>query len=112
MSDDWIDVAYIGDIAEDSCKLLDLDDEDIAIYNLGGEYHAIEDRCSHDGGDLASGWVEDRCAVCLRHGVGFDIRTGKGMAPPACEDIHAFPTCIPGNRIRVRDDRSGAPGRR
>jgi len=106
MSDNWIDVAYIGDIAEDSCKLLDLDDEDIAIYNLGGEYHAIEDRCSHDGGDLASGWVEDGCAVCPRHGARFDIRTGKVMAPPAYEDIHAFPTRILGNRIQVRDDRS------
>jgi len=105
MSDDWINVARFGEISEGSCKLFDLDDEDIAVYHLDGEYHAIEDRCSHDGGDLASGWVEDGCAVCPRHGARFDIRTGKVMAPPAYEDIHVFPTRIQGETIQMRDDR-------
>ncbi len=105
MCNDWIDVARACEIDEDCCKLFDLDDEDIAIYNLGGEFFAIEDRCTHDGGDLASGWVEDGCAVCPRHGARFDIRTGKVMAPPAYEDIHAFPTRVRDNRVQIRDNR-------
>ena len=105
MCTDWIDVARVGEINEDRCKLFDLDDEDIAIYNLGGEFFAVEDRCTHDGGDLASGWVKDGCAVCPRHGARFDIRTGKVVAPPAYEDIHAFPTRVHGDRVQIRDDR-------
>lgn len=105
MTSDWIDVARVGDIAENECLVYDLDDEDIAVYNLDGAYFAIEDRCTHDGGDLASGWVEDGCAVCPRHGARFDIRTGQVMAPPAYENIHAFPVRIHEDMIQMRDDR-------
>lgn len=105
MAQDWIDVARVGEIADNACILYDLDDEDIAVYHLDGEYFAIEDRCTHDGGDLASGWVEGGCAVCPRHGARFDIRTGRVMAPPAYEDIHAFPVRVHQDMIQIRDDR-------
>lgn len=105
MAHDWIDVARVGEIAENESILYDLDDEDIAVYNLDGQYFAIEDRCTHDGGDLASGWVDDGCVVCPRHGARFDIRTGQVMAPPAYEDIHAFPVRVHQDMIQIRDDR-------
>ncbi|AWN17908.1 Ferredoxin, 2Fe-2S [Salinisphaera sp. LB1] len=105
MDNGWIDAARVGDIPNNECTVFDLDDEDIAIYNLDGEYFAIEDRCTHDGGDLAGGWVESGCAVCPRHGARFDIRTGKVMAPPAYEDIHAFPVRVQQGVIQIRDDR-------
>ena len=105
MSETWLAVARVGEIRDNSCKLFDLDGEDIAVYNLAGEYYAIEDRCSHDGGDLASGWVEGGCAVCPRHGARFDIRTGAVKAPPAYEDIHAFPTRVRRDTVEIRDDR-------
>jgi len=105
MSSEWVDVARVGEISDGSCKLFDLDDEDIAVFNLGGEYYAIEDRCTHDGGDLASGWIEDGCAVCPRHGARFDIRTGKVMAPPAYEDIHSFPIRVHDDTVQIQDDR-------
>lgn len=105
MQQSWIDVGTSEDIANNECKVVDLDDDLVAIYNLDGEYFAIEDLCTHDGGDLSSGWVEDGCAVCPRHGAQFDIRTGKVMSPPAYEDIHAFPIRIQEGRILVCDDR-------
>ncbi|MGB7756093.1 MAG: non-heme iron oxygenase ferredoxin subunit [Salinisphaera sp.] len=105
MTSHWIDVGRVGEIADNECLVYDLDDEDIAVYNLGGEYFAVEDRCTHDGGDLASGRVEDGCAVCPRHGARFDIRTGQVMAPPAYENIHAFPVRIRADVIQIRDDR-------
>lgn len=105
MTDAWTDAAAVGEIADNGCKLIELDGDMVAVYNLGGEYFAIEDLCTHDGGDLSSGWVEDGCAVCPRHGARFDIRTGKVMAPPAYEDIHAFPVRVLDGRIQVYDDR-------
>lgn len=105
MDDEWIELARVGEIADQGCKRCDLDDKPIAIYNLAGEYFAIEDRCSHDDGDLADGWVENGCAVCPRHGARFDIRSGRVMAPPAYEDIHAFPVRVVAGAIQVRDDR-------
>ncbi|MBS62077.1 non-heme iron oxygenase ferredoxin subunit [Salinisphaera sp.] len=104
-SGEWIAVGRVGDIADQQCLRCDIDDEPIAVYNLGGEYFAIEDRCSHDDGELADGWVDDGCAVCPRHGARFDIRTGRVMAPPAYEDIHSFALRVVDGVIEVRDDR-------
>lgn len=105
MQEEWTDAGATGDIPENECKLVDIDDDMVAVYNLDGEYFAVEDVCPHDGGDLSSGWVKAGCAVCPRHGAQFDIRTGKVMAPPAHEDIHAFPVRVQDGRIQVRDNR-------
>lgn len=105
MQDEWIDAGATGQIPENECKVIEVDDDLVAVYNLGGEYFAVEDTCTHDGGDLSSGWVDDGCAVCPRHGAQFDIRTGKVMSAPAYEDIHAFPVRIQDGHVQVRDDR-------
>ena len=105
-SSDWTAVARVGEIPDQQCLRCDIDDEPIAVYNLRGEYFAIEDRCSHDDGELADDWVENGCAVCPRHGARFDIRTGRVTAPPAYEDIHSFPLRVVGDVIEVYDDRA------
>ncbi|WP_111748473.1 Rieske (2Fe-2S) protein [Salinisphaera orenii] len=105
MSDEWQNVAAVDQIGDGQCIVVDIDDQDIAVYNLGGEFFAIEDQCTHDGGELAGGPIENGCAVCPRHGAKFDIRTGKVMAPPAYEDVHAFPVQITNGQVQLRDDR-------
>ena len=64
----------------------------IGVYNAGGNFYAIEDRCSHDDGPLAEGeFEEDECvAVCPRHGARFDIRTGKPLSLPAYIPVATF----------------------
>ena len=105
MSDDWVDVAREGEIRSGACKLVDVDDEMIAVYNLDGDYYAIEDVCTHDGGELASGAVEGDEVICPRHGARFCIRTGEVTAPPAYEDEHSFPIRVENGKIQLRDDR-------
>jgi 3-phenylpropionate/trans-cinnamate dioxygenase ferredoxin subunit len=105
MNHDWIDVAKVGEIPKDESKIIDLNGDEVAVYNLAGEYFAIEDVCTHDGGDLSGGWVEDGAAVCPRHLAKFDIKTGEVLAPPAYENVHAFPVRVAASVIQVRDDR-------
>lgn len=102
---DWIDVAGEGDIRPGSCKVVDVDDALVAVYNIDGEYFAIEDVCTHDGGELASGEVEGDQVICPRHGARFCIRNGAALTPPAYEDVDVFPVRIEGGKIQVRDDR-------
>ncbi len=77
----------------------------VAVFNLDGELHAIEDICTHDGGELASGVVDGDAIVCPRHGARFSIRTGEVLAPPAYEPVAVFPVRIEKGRVQVRDDR-------
>jgi len=101
----WTDVARVEDFPPGSHRLVDVDGVAVAVFNLDGSYHAIEDVCSHDGGDLSSGDVESDQVVCPRHGAHFSLRTGEALSPPAYEAIPTFPVRVEDGMVQVRDDR-------
>jgi 3-phenylpropionate/trans-cinnamate dioxygenase ferredoxin subunit len=76
----------------------------IGVYNLNGEYYAIEDRCSHDDGPLAEGDfdVEEAVAICPRHGARFDIKTGRALSLPAYQPVEAFEVFVEEGLVKVR----------
>jgi len=75
----------------------------VGVYNLGGEYYAIEDRCSHDNGPLAEGDFdpEEGVAVCPRHGARIDIRTGRPLSLPAVLPVETFPVVVEDGTVKV-----------
>ena len=85
--------------------MVDVDGVAVAVFNLGGDYCAIEDTCTHDGGELASGTVEGEEIVCPRHGARFNIKSGAVTAPPAYEPVYKFPLRVQDGMIQIRDDR-------
>ena len=104
---EWINVAKTGEIAPGGHRVVDADGTHIAVFNLGGEYCAIEDVCTHDGGELAGGCVIGEEIECVRHGARFNIRTGAVTAPPAYEPVATFPVRVQEGVIQVRDNRWG-----
>ena len=102
---DWVKVAAVGEIAPGCCKVVDVDGTAVAVFNVGGDHFAIEDVCTHDGGELASGVIEGDQVVCPRHGARFCVRTGDALSAPAYEPTAKFPLRIENGVIEVRDDR-------
>jgi 3-phenylpropionate/trans-cinnamate dioxygenase ferredoxin subunit len=82
-----------------------VDGAQLVVFNLGGEHYAIEDVCTHDGGQLTGGTVEGDRVVCPRHGARFCIRTGEALTAPAYEPVAMFPARVEGGVVQVRDDR-------
>jgi nitrite reductase/ring-hydroxylating ferredoxin subunit len=80
-------------------------DTAIAVYNIDGALYAIEDVCTHDGGELAGGPVVGFEVECVRHGARFDLRTGEVTCPPAYEPVTVFPVEERDGAIWTRDDR-------
>jgi 3-phenylpropionate/trans-cinnamate dioxygenase ferredoxin component len=102
---DWVSVAKMGDLAPGSHRVVDVDGASVAVFNVGGEYYAIEDVCTHDGGQLTGGIVEGDQVVCPRHGARFSIKTGDALTAPAYEPTAKFPVRVENGVIQVRDDR-------
>ncbi len=73
----------------------------VAVFNVDGQYYAIEDRCTHDDGPLAEGELYGCEIECPRHGARFDIRTGQVTAPPALVDVPAYAVRVIGNEIQI-----------
>ncbi len=101
----WFEAGRVGEIAEREWTVLVINDTDVAVFNLEGEYYAIEDVCTHDGGQLTGGTVEGDEIVCPRHGARFCIRTGEALTPPAYEPTAKFPVRVHQGEVQVRDDR-------
>ena len=102
---DWVTVAKAGELAPGEWRRVDADGAQIVVFNLGGQYYAIEDVCTHDGGQLTGGTVEGEEIVCPRHGARFSIRTGAALSAPAYEPTATFPVRVENGEIQVRDNR-------
>ena len=102
---DWFAVARDDEIAPGQWRVADVDGTQVVVFNIDGEYYAIEDVCTHDGGQLTGGHVEGDQIVCPRHGARFCIRTGEALTAPAYEPTAKFPLRVHDGEVQVRDDR-------
>ena len=84
-------------------KIVHAGEISVGVYNLDGEYYAIEDRCSHDDGPLCEGEFdpETGIVICPRHGANFDIRTGDALTLPAYQPVAVYPVRVVDGFIRV-----------
>ena len=73
----------------------------IAVFNVAGNFFAIDDVCPHSGGPLSEGFVTGHKVSCPWHGADFDLKTGKVLCPPACEDVNAYQVVLEGDDIKV-----------
>lgn len=99
----WIEAGSIEDIPAGRVKLVFDESEDlrIAVCNVDGQFYAIEDVCTHDGGPLDQGTLEGREIECPRHGARFDVCTGRATLMPAVMPVRTFDVKIDGDRLLV-----------
>ena len=98
-----IDICPLSELPPGGRRLVEWEDLEIALFNCAGEVLAIEDRCSHDNGELAEGeFDEEGCRVeCPRHGSWFDLHTGQPLNLPAYVAIETFPVRVEGGLIKL-----------
>jgi 3-phenylpropionate/trans-cinnamate dioxygenase ferredoxin subunit len=97
----FVTVAKVGEIPSGGVKVVRIGDQEIAVFHLDGAYHAMDDVCTHDGGPLAEGTIEDHVIECPRHGARFDIRTGAVLSMPATAPVTTYPVRVTGGEIQV-----------
>ncbi len=95
------EVAKTGDIEKGEAKLVEVDGKEIALFNINGEYFAIANECSHVGGPLCEGDIEDNKVICPWHGAEFDIKTGEDLCDPAEGPVESYAVQIEGDIIRI-----------
>ncbi len=86
----FVKVARVEEIAPGEKKTVEVDGVEVVIVNVDGEFYAVEDVCTHDGGPLGDGELEGCQLICPRHGARFDVRTGKALTLPAFEPVATF----------------------
>lgn len=102
---DWVDVAPTQELGPNEHVVVDVDDVPIAVFNIGGQYYAVEDLCSHEAYPIAEGELDGDTIACPAHGAKFCLRNGEALSAPAYEPIATFPVRIESGMVQVRDDR-------
>lgn len=107
----WFNVAPEEELTPGKAKLVDVDNVMVAVFNLDGEYYAIEDVCTHDGAPMLGCGMEQEKVVdgaeliCPRHGARFCVKTGEALTPPAYEPTTTFPVKVENGMVQVTDPR-------
>ena len=101
-----MDICPVDELPPGAKRVVRWEDLEIGIVNCNGDILAVEDRCSHDDGDLMEGDVdEETCTVeCPRHGSEFDLRTGQPLNLPAYVPIETYPVMVENGVIKVEVD--------
>ncbi len=94
-------VAKVTDIPDPGRLTLEVDERLVVLLHVGGEFHCIDDVCTHDGGPLGDGTLIDHEIACPRHGARFDIRTGAARTMPATEPTIVHQVKVEGDDILV-----------
>jgi 3-phenylpropionate/trans-cinnamate dioxygenase ferredoxin component len=73
-----IEIAKAAEIAPGDAILVELPTgEKLAVYNVSGEFYAIDYQCPHRGASLVDGHLCGYIVECSLHGWQFDVRTGE-----------------------------------
>lgn len=100
----WIQVCTTVQLLPGEYRVIYCEDIAIAVFNIEGEFYAIEDVCTHDGGELAGGEIHGYEIECPRHGARFDVRTGAATCPPAYEPTKKFPVKVESGIVYINGD--------
>jgi nitrite reductase (NADH) small subunit len=70
-------VCRAEEIAPGATRLFEIDGKAIALFNVDGTLHAMEDTCLHAGGPLHEGVLQGSIITCPWHGWEFDVTSGR-----------------------------------
>jgi nitrite reductase/ring-hydroxylating ferredoxin subunit len=78
------------------------DGEELALYNVGGEFYATENSCPHHGAPLTEGILCGHIIECGWHGWQFDVRTGECLT--VTEKIRTYKVIAEEGGIKIALD--------
>jgi nitrite reductase (NADH) large subunit len=98
----WIDITATQNIPEREGRAVKIGDREIALFNLGDRFAAIDNRCPHSGGPLCDGIVSGDTVVCPLHGWKISLSDGSLVRPelPVC--LETFPTRVQNGIVSVQ----------
>jgi metal-sulfur cluster biosynthetic enzyme/nitrite reductase/ring-hydroxylating ferredoxin subunit len=95
-------VIDVGEVPDPGKTLVEVEGEMVALFHVGGQFYALDDVCTHDGGPLADGELRDHKIACPRHGAKFDIRTGAALTMPAVRPTRSHEVKVEAGGVWVR----------
>lgn len=98
---EWILAAKTDELKPGEAKVIAVGGHQIALFNVNGQFYALNNACPHRGGPLAEGRLEGREVVCPWHGWRFDVTTGASPLFPTVS-ADRFEVRVEGADVKVK----------
>jgi NAD(P)H-dependent nitrite reductase small subunit len=76
---EFVPVLSASDLAPGQATEVIVGKQPVALFNVGGTFHALTNVCPHRGGPLGQGFLEGSEVSCPWHNYTFDVRTGENV---------------------------------
>ena len=98
---DFVTAAKVSEISEGEGKAVKVGGKDIAIFNVEGEFYAIDDACRHKGGLLGEGMLDGNIVTCPWHHWQYNVMTG--ISPTNLQiKVETYEVKVEGDKIKVK----------
>ena len=92
---------HTADVAPGQTHLVQVNEQSAVVFNLDGKFYATQSACTHAGGPLDQGEIDQGNVTCPLHGSCFNIKTGEVVNGPAHRSLKTFSVKIDGEVGRV-----------
>lgn len=97
---DFVRVASTADVKPGQAVVVEVNGKTLAVFNVDGAFHAIDNTCVHRGGPLGEGDIHGKVVACPWHGWQFDVTTGECVKNPAAK-VEVYQVKVEGEEIKV-----------
>ncbi len=96
----WTRLGTGAEIPAGGCKIYEADGNRIAVFNVEGAFHAIDNSCIHRGGPLGEGAINGKIVTCLWHHWSYDVTTGNCTLSDSM-GVKKYPVDLRGDELFV-----------
>lgn len=96
----WYPVAELGEIPVREGRRVKFGEFEAALFNVNGEYLAVENACPHKAGPLADGILSGNAVFCPLHNWKIDLNSGCAIAGGEGK-VKTFPVKVLQNKIYI-----------
>jgi 3-phenylpropionate/trans-cinnamate dioxygenase ferredoxin component len=97
---EYVAVAKPEDLVPGEGLVVEVNGNEVALFNMNGTFYAIDNMCAHQGGPLGEGLLEGEIVVCPWHGWKYNVKSGVCSANPSVK-VKTYSVKIEDGRIKV-----------
>ena len=101
MAEEWHRAADAASIPEGDAIVAQLAGREIAIFRVGNEFFATDNRCTHAAAPLADGYLEGEIIECPLHQGLFNVRTGEVLCTPPVRALRTYAVRVVAGQLEV-----------
>lgn len=97
---EFVTAAKSAEIPAGEGRMCDVRGRQVALFNVDGQFHAIDNTCLHRGGPLGEGELSGKIVMCPWHGWTYDVTTGECTFNPSVK-VEKLEVRLEGDEVQV-----------